>query len=131
MAASATARLLLLVLLAPAAASAQDLTSLSAQEAAKAIRDGQTTSRALTDALLKQAEAKAGLNAFITLNAAAAREAADRADAKAKAGGPLGPLHGVPIVVKDNINAAGMPTTAGTPALKGFVPHANAPVLQK
>ena len=116
MTASATARLLLLVLLAPAAASAQDLTALSAQEAAKAIRDGQTTSRALTDALLKQAEAKAGLNAFITLNAAAAREAADRADAKAKAGGPLGPLHGVPIVVKDNINAAGMPTTAGTPA---------------
>jgi mandelamide amidase len=123
--------LLTCVLLAPTALAAQDLTGMSARETVKAIRDGQVTSRALVDALLNQANAKRSLNAFITLNADGAKAAADKADDAHRRGAPLGPLHGVPIVVKDNINAAGLPNTAGTPALKGFVPTENAPVLQK
>jgi Asp-tRNA(Asn)/Glu-tRNA(Gln) amidotransferase A subunit family amidase len=116
---------------APAAAQQPDLTRLTAVEAAAAIRNGTVTSRALVDALIARAEANRDMNAFITLDAARARAAADRADAAAAARATLGALHGVPIVVKDNINAAGLPTTAGTPALRGFIPAENAPVLQK
>ncbi|MCZ7657327.1 MAG: indoleacetamide hydrolase [Xanthobacteraceae bacterium] len=119
------------LLLSPGDLAAQELTGLTAREAATAIRDGRVTSRALVDALIDRAAAKAGLNAFITLDARGAREAADRADAIARAGAPLRPLHGVPIVAKDNINAAGLPATAGTPALKGFVPSEHAPVLKR
>jgi len=115
----------------PAIAQSDDMTEMTATEAAAAIRDGTITSRALVDALIEKANAGSGLNAFITLDADGARAAADKADATVKSGGALGPLHGVPVVAKDNINSAGLPTTAGTPALKEHVPAANAPVLQK
>jgi len=114
-----------------ATAQMTDVTELTATEAAAAIRDGKITSRQLVDALIAQAEAGAGLNAFILLDAKGARAAADLADVAVKAGAATGPLHGVPIVAKDNINSAGLATTAGTEALKGFVPAEHAPVLQK
>ncbi len=114
-----------------ASAQMTDVTELTATEAAAAIRDGKITSRQLVDALIARAEAGAGLNAFILLDAEGARAAADKADAVVKAGEATGPLHGVPIVAKDNINSAGLATTAGTEALKGFVPSEHAPVLRK
>jgi len=103
---------------------------MDALDAAQAIRNGAATSRALVEEALAKADAIGPLNAFITLDADGARAAADRADAAVKAGARLGALHGVPVVVKDNINSAGLPTTGGTPALKTFVPAENAPVLQ-
>src|SRR5471032_1668610 len=56
-----------------------------------------------------------------------AARAADRARAK---GAKLGALHGLPIPLKDSINSADLPTTAGTAALRNFRPAANAPILQ-
>ncbi len=108
-----------------------DLTQLSVTAAAQLIRDKQVTSLELTQAYLARADANQHLNAYITLDRAGAIAAAKRADADLAAGKLAGPLHGVPLVVKDNTHVAGMPNTAGTPALRGFVPKENAPTVQK
>src|SRR5688500_9629207 len=131
----AAALLLLLVLGTTACASAPrrpaDLTELSVADAARLIREREITSVELTEAYLARAAARPDLNAFITLDRARALAAARQADADLAAGTPRGPLHGVPLVVKDNVHVAGLPNTAGTPALRRFVPEASAPVAQK
>ena len=110
---------------------AQDLTELSATEAAARIRAGALTSEALVRALVDVVERKGDLNAFITFDRERALAAARRADRLGARKSFAGPLHGVPIVVKDNIHVAGLPSTAGTPGLRSFVPARNAPVAEK
>jgi Asp-tRNA(Asn)/Glu-tRNA(Gln) amidotransferase A subunit family amidase len=112
------------------AAQAADLIELTATEAAEQIRAGKITSVELTTALLAQIEKGAELKAFITVDREGALAAAAAADRMRSEGKSLGPLHGVPIVLKDNIHVAGLPNTAGTPALRNFVPRQNAPVAQ-
>lgn len=107
-----------------------DIDSLTAGEAASRICAGTLSSEALVQAYLARARARPELNAFVTLDAAGALQAAREADRRRASGG-CAPLLGVPLVVKDNIQARGLPATAGTPALKNFVPAADAPVLQK
>lgn len=70
------------------------------------------------------------LNAFIVVNPAA-REQAAALDAERAVSGPRGPLHGIPIVLKDNINTADMQTTAGARALAGFIPAEDAFQVRK
>jgi mandelamide amidase len=108
-----------------------DLTQLSVVEAVRLIRARQVTSLELTQAYLARAEANPDLNAFITLDKARALAAAQHADAELAAGRGKGALHGVPLVVKDNTHVAGIPNTAGTPALREFIPRENAPTVQK
>lgn len=108
-----------------------DLTQLSLTDAATLIREGMVTSAELTQAYIARADANPGLNAYIVLDRAGAMAAARRADADVVARKSLGTLHGVPLVVKDNTHVAGLPNTAGTPALRGFVPKENAPTVQK
>lgn len=108
-----------------------DLTQLSVSDAAQLIRAGKVSSVELTEAYLARAEKNRDLNAFITLDRRLALEAAAQADAALAAGKGKGPLHGVPLVIKDNTHVAGMPNSAGTPALKNFMPAANAPVVQR
>ena len=108
-----------------------DLTLLGVADAARLIRARAITSVELTQAYLARAEARRDLNAYITLDRSGALAAAQRADAEIAAGRPKGALHGVPLVVKDNVHVAGVPNTAGTPGLRGFVPKDNAPVVQK
>lgn len=105
---------------------------MTVRETAEAIQSGTLTSAEIVDALLAAADAHSGLNAFITLDADAARAAAAEADelhARDEAGDA--PLLGVPLVIKDNIVVAGMPTTGGTPALEGFVSDTDAPVIAR
>lgn len=87
--------------------------------------EGKTTSKALVQAYLARIEAYDArgprLNAILAINANALKEA-EKLDQERAAKGPRGPLHGIPIIVKDNYDTASMPTTAGSPALAGFIP---------
>ncbi len=105
-------------------------TDLTISEATDAFRRGRLSSRQLVEACLARAEAGRELNVFVTLDAQGALAAADAADAARWAGLPLKPLAGIPIVVKDNIHAADLPTTGATPALADFVPSEDAPSLR-
>jgi len=114
------------------AAAQDDPRSLTVRGAADAIRSGQVTSVELVEALAAAAETHSDLNAFITLDAQAAGEAAADADERlARDEVADMPLLGVPLVFKDNIVVSGLPTTGGTPALKDFVSGASAPVVER
>ena len=105
-----------------------DFDQLTLGRAAAGLRAGTVTSMALTTEALARAKANADLNAFITLDEAGALKAAAAFDAKGDKDKPLG---GVPIAIKDNIEVAGLPCSAGTPALRDYIPRADAPVVAK
>jgi len=86
---------------------------------------------AMIDAVLLRARRFANLHAFITLDSVGAADKALELDQIGANGESRGPLHGIPLVVKDNIHVAGMPNTAGTPALKNFVPSASNEVVAR
>jgi Asp-tRNA(Asn)/Glu-tRNA(Gln) amidotransferase A subunit family amidase len=108
----------------------KDLHQLGVVESAAAIRSGEITAEALSAALLQRARAHSALNAFVNLDESIVLGAARAADQHRAAGKALGPLHGVPIALKDNINTSAFPTTAGTPGLRQHRPKANAAVAQ-
>ncbi|HZV38332.1 MAG TPA: amidase family protein, partial [Pseudoxanthomonas sp.] len=95
---------------------------------------GELDSRTLTQAYLDRIAAidRNGpkLNSVIELNPAALREAALR-DAERKSGKTLGPLHGIPILLKDNIDAVPMVNSAGSLALKDFRPKEDAFLVRR
>jgi amidase len=100
----------------------------------KAMTEGRVTSKALVQAYLNRIAAfdQRGprLNALITINPNALRDA-EALDRERAAKGPRGPLHGIPVIVKDNYNTADMQTTAGTMALLGFSPATDAFQVRK
>ena len=104
---------------------------LSACDAVAAMRKGDISAEAYAEALLAQCAAGRGLNAFITLEPERVRESARAADRLRAAGGSLGPLHGLPIPIKDSINTADLRTTAGTRALADFHPAADATAVAR
>lgn len=106
-----------------------DPTLLSATEAAKQICSKQLTSRELLDAYLARIQAHENLNAFITVDAKAAKLGADAYDQRIARGEPCLPLGGVTIAIKDNIQVVGFTNTAGTPALKDYRPSKSATVV--
>jgi len=109
---------------------AESLPELTASEALELMEGGALTSEQYVTALLQRADALQGLNVFISRDSAAALAAAREADRRRALGLPCGRLCGLPVIVKDNINSADLPTTAGTPALASNRPAANAAVLQ-
>ena len=102
-----------------------EVAEASIGEIQEALDEGRVTSVQLVDAYMDRIAAydRAGprLNAIVRLNPAA-RERAAAMDAERAAGSVRGPLHGVPIVLKDNYDLAGMPTTGSSLALAGLLP---------
>jgi amidase len=103
-----------------------------AAEVAPLLRDRRLSSRELTEALLARIEAvNPRLNAVVQLRAEEALAEAAAADEAAARGGELGPLHGVPITVKDCFDVAGLPTTWGNPAFAGHRAAADATLVRR
>ncbi len=92
------------------------------QKIADSLRNRQTTSLALINAALARIEQlNPSLNAFLTVLATAARQRASELDSELSQGTDRGPLHGVPVAVKDLIHMRGVPTTGGSPLFAGSV----------
>jgi aspartyl-tRNA(Asn)/glutamyl-tRNA(Gln) amidotransferase subunit A len=109
-----------------------DLTSLSLAEASARIRSGAVTSTQLTRACLARIDIYGPkLDCFITVMRESALAQAAALDAEQKAGKLRGPLHGIPIALKDNIDTAGTRTTAGSGVFKDRVPTEDAPVTAR
>src|SRR5215467_3695445 len=105
---------------------------LSATELAQRIARRQLSSAEVIDAHLARIDAvNPALNAVVRVLADEARAAAALADKKLAAGETVGPLHGVPFTVKENIDMAGLPTTWGLPALAQAIVPADSPVVER
>src|SRR5512143_1403819 len=105
---------------------------LGAAEAAEAIASKELSPVELMQALLDRiGTLDPRLNAFIRLDAEAAMAAAKAAEAEATAGRLRGPLHGVPVGIKDIINVAGLATTCHSKILDGNIAAADAVCVQK
>jgi amidase len=104
----------------------------SAIELADLIAKRRLSSLEVVNAHLARIDAvNPALNAVVRVLADDARAAAVSADRRLAAGETVGPLHGVPFTVKENIDMAGLPTTWGVPALAQAVVPADAPVVER
>jgi len=98
---------------------------------AEAIRNGETTSRALLEHFIARIERiNPALNAVVTADFERARAAADSADAALARGDVIGPLHGVPVTIKDALQTKGLRSTGGATELRDNVPQSDAAVVQ-
>jgi len=107
-----------------------NLEALTIEEFSRQLRAREVTAEQITDACLQRIDSdNPRLNAFILVMADAARQQAREADRELAAGSDRGPLHGVPISIKDLIDVAGTPTTAASRVREGHVAEHDAPVI--
>lgn len=103
-----------------------------AVDAARMVRGGEISSRELTEVLLARIDAvDPKLNAVVELRRETALQDAAAADEAVARGEDVGPLHGVPMTVKDSFNVAGMHTTWGNPAFRDHVADWDATVVRR
>ena len=111
-----------------------DVVETSIVEIHAAMKAGELSARTLVNAYLARIEAydKQGpaLNAIVTINPYALARA-DELDQAFEASGLTGPLHGIPVIVKDNYDTIALPTTAGSLSLAGSIPPDNAFQVQR
>jgi aspartyl-tRNA(Asn)/glutamyl-tRNA(Gln) amidotransferase subunit A len=111
---------------------ASELPMLDLFEASRAVQKKDVSPVELTRACLERiAQLNPKLNAFITVTDAEALEAAHKAEAEIARGEWKGPLHGIPLAVKDLIETSGVKTTAASAVLKDHVPAADAEVIRR
>ncbi len=109
-----------------------DIICSSATKLAKAIRAKEVSSEEVVNAYLQRIEEiNPELNAIVYLQANEARSLARKADAALARGDIKGPLHGVPITIKDNIDVEGMISTSGTKGRSSFVPDRDATIVAR
>ncbi len=108
-----------------------DISELTIGQIHMSYEKGDYTSTDLVKAYLKQIEKyNSQINAVTTVNPEAIL-IAEALDAEFLLTGKLRPLHGIPLLVKDNINTRGLPTTAGSLALRDFIPSGDAFIINK
>ncbi|WP_331297416.1 amidase [Methylobacterium oryzae] len=104
----------------------------SASELVRRLEAREFTARALLEFTLARVDRlNPEINAIVFTDLPAARERADQADAAMARGESCGPLHGLPMTVKETNNVAGWPTTYGDPAMAGFVPTRSAVIVER
>ncbi len=108
-----------------------DLNELTVLEIHRAYEAGDYNSRQLVEAYLYRIRNfDKNINSLTTINPDAVNRAMEL-DREYEETGVLKPLHGIPLIVKDNINTAGMPTTGGSLALTDFIPEKDAFIIRK
>jgi len=104
----------------------------SACRIAREIRAGNLSSRDIVEACLERIEqVNPKINAVVQLVGERARNEADELDRQTARGQFKGPLHGVPITIKDSLDTEGIISTGGTMGRKGFIPSQDAPVVAR
>ena len=112
--------------------SADDLCDLTAVELAAQIRAKKVSARdVMTAHLARIARVNPKINAIVTLVADRAMADAKKADELQARGGPLGPLHGLPVAHKDLVSTAGIRTTYGSPMFRDNVPTVDALIVKR
>jgi aspartyl-tRNA(Asn)/glutamyl-tRNA(Gln) amidotransferase subunit A len=106
--------------------------SLTIATAGERLRDGSLKAVDLLAGVLKTAaDTEAQIHAYLNIDRAGAGEAAERADNELAAGVDRGPLHGIPVALKDNMMTRGLETTASSQILAGYVPPYDATVVSR
>ena len=106
--------------------------TFSIAAAGRALREGSTTSVELVEKVLERSSmVEAQVHAYLTLDSEGLIRAAREADEDLAGGKDRGPLHGIPIALKDNMTTRGMETTAGSRILAGYIPPYDATVVSR
>ena len=109
-----------------------EIVTLTASEISRRVRAGELSAAEVVDAHLERiAEVNPVVNAVVDVFNLSARATATEADRRRAIGAELGPLHGVPVTVKMNIDVEGEPTTWGVPALAGQIATLDAPMVER
>lgn len=109
-----------------------NLNQLTIGEAGRRLRDGSVTSIDLLESVLTRiSQTEAQLHAYLNVDHEGARAAASAADDHLSAGNDLGPLHGIPLALKDNMVTRGLETTAASQILAGYRPPYDATVVRR
>jgi amidase len=95
------------------------------------LRSGETRSRDVLELYLDRIRTHSWINAVVTVDEDAARASADAADAERRAGAGVGPLHGLPITVKHDVEVEGMLSTYGSTLNRGHVPSQDAAAVAR
>jgi amidase len=104
----------------------------TAQQLAQAIREREVSAVEVLEAHLNHiVQHNSALNAIVTLNEERARQRAEEADKALASGESWGPLHGVPVTIKDALETAGLRTTSSFKPLADYIPQENATVVAR